>query len=101
MRADEEQQKIIDKIVELLNVSFDQNELLLTPDKNIHVAVAVLDLLRLTVPNDIIKDGGDRYVDITYKIGGADILSRILNNERSKLDKVHSDIIYGGEDGGS
>ena len=79
MKRTEEQKKLIIKINQLLEKSFEQNELIMSRDGKYHPAIAVLDLLRLTVENDIIKDGGDKFADIIYKVSGSEILKRTIN----------------------
>ena len=95
MNLNKEQQKVINKINGLLEKSFEDNGSLMSrDDKKMHVSIAVLDILRLTVKNDIIMDGGNKFCDVIYKLGGSEILSRTINNDKSKLDQVHEDVIY-------
>lgn len=96
IKLNKEQQKVIDEINQLLHQSFEDNELLLTRDKTFHVSIAVLDLLRLVVKNNVIQGSGDKFADIIYKIAGHEILNRTINNDKYKLDKIHEDVIYDG-----
>jgi hypothetical protein len=86
--------KLVIEILELLESSFEENEQLMFPDGGYHISVAVLDLLRIAVANKVIENGGDRFLDVLYKIRGCKVVNKSFE-ETEKLDKTHSDIIYG------
>lgn len=85
---------VICEIINLLYHSFKENNQIIFPDGGYHPSTAVLDLLRLTVDNNVVCNGGDRFLDVTYKIAGCKVLSKEIK-EKEKLDKTHCDVIYG------
>ena len=81
--------RIVQDILQLLHQSFDDSSVLEYPDGGVHVAIAVLDLLKLIV------EDGDKFVDLLIKIRGAKIMGKEYHNEKIKYEKEYHQYLDG------